>query len=48
MKKLFAVILSALLALNCAAFAEADVDAVSSASTLYYFDGISETNSWMR
>lgn len=41
MKKLLAIVLSVLLALSCVAMAEENVDAISSASTVYYFDGIS-------
>ncbi len=41
MKKILAMILSALLFLGGTAMAEGEVDTVSSASTVYYFDGIS-------
>ena len=40
MKKSLALVLCVLLALSLTAMAETDVDAVSSASTLYYFDGL--------
>lgn len=40
MKKMLSLLLCALLLTSLAAFGEGDVDAVSSASTVYYFDGI--------
>ena len=42
MKKTLALVLCVLLALSLTAMAETDVDAVSSASTLYYFDGLDD------